>query len=98
MERYKKINEISIIPTNNPVVLKNSTSGEKTPIEIIIPSKVNNKKPIEANPNFISLVFIKEISDMILIKVDKPRNENRMNISISFIGQAFLFFLMLMVV
>ncbi len=67
------------------MVLKNSTSGKKTPIETIIPSKVNNKKPIEANAIFISLVFIKEISDITLIRVDKPRNENRMNISISFI-------------
>ncbi len=73
------------------MVLKCSTAGEKTPIEKIIPMKVNNKKPIEANANFISLVLIREINDMILNKVDKPRNENRMNISISFIGQAFLF-------
>jgi len=73
------------------VVLKCSTAGEKTPIETIIPMKVNNKKPIEANANFISLILIREINDMILSKVDKPRNENRMNISISFIGKAFLF-------
>jgi hypothetical protein len=91
MERYKKINEINITLINNSVVLKCSISAEKTPIETIIPSKVNNKKAIEANPNFISLVFTKEISDMILINVDKLRNENRMNISISFIGQVFLF-------
>ncbi|MCJ7571081.1 MAG: hypothetical protein MUO82_04295 [Candidatus Thermoplasmatota archaeon] len=71
--------------------MKCSTDGEKTPIETIIPIKVNNKKPIEANANFISLVLIREIIDMILSKVDKPRNENRMNISISFIAQAFLF-------
>jgi len=66
-----------------------STAGEKTPIETIIPSKVNNKKPIEANAIFISLVFKKEINDIILIKVDKPRNENRRKSSISFIDRAF---------
>ena len=71
--------------------MRSSTADEKTPIETIIPMKVNNKKPIEANANFISLILIREINDMILSKVDKPRNENRMNISISFIGQAFLF-------
>jgi len=70
-------------------VLKCSTSGKKTPIETIIPIMVNNKKPIEANANFISLILIKEINDIILSKVDKPRNENRMNISISFIDQTF---------
>ena len=73
------------------MVLKCSTAGEKTPIETIIPRMVNNKKPIEANANFISLVLIREINDMIVSKVDKPRNENRMNISISFIGLTFLF-------
>jgi hypothetical protein len=52
---------------------------------------VNSKKPIEANAIFISLILIREIHDMILSNVDKPRNENRMNISISFISQAFLF-------
>jgi len=66
-----------------------STAGEKTPIETIIPSKVNNKKPIEANAIFISLVFRKEINDIILITVDKPRNENLRKSSISFIDQAF---------
>jgi fructose-1,6-bisphosphatase/sedoheptulose 1,7-bisphosphatase-like protein len=71
--------------------LKCSTAGEKTPIETIIPRMVNNKKPIEANANFISLVLIREINDMIVSNVDKPRNENRMNISISFIGWTFLF-------
>jgi hypothetical protein len=35
------------------------------------------------------LVFKKEINDIILIKVDKPRNENRRKSSISFIDQAF---------
>lgn len=69
--------------------MKCSTAGEKTPIETIIPSKVNNKKPIEANAIFISLVFKKEINDIILIKVDKPRNENRRKSSISFMDQAF---------
>ena len=68
-----------------------STAGEKTPTETIIPVTVNNKKAIEANAIFISLVFTKEISDMMLNNVDKPRNENRMNISISFMGQSFLF-------
>jgi len=66
------------------VVIKCSTAGEKTPIDTIIPSKVNSKKPIEANAIFISLVLIREINDMILSNVDKPRNENRTNISISF--------------
>lgn len=70
-------------------MLKCSTAGKKTPIETIIPIMVNNKKPIEANANFISLILIKEINDIILSKVDKPRNENRMNISISFIDQTF---------
>ena len=74
-----------------------STDGKNTPIETIIPTMVNNKKPIEANAIFISFVFTKEISDMILNNVDKPRNENRMNISISFMDQAF-FFLMFIVV
>ena len=69
--------------------MKCSTSGEKTPIETIIPSTVNNKKPIEANAIFISLVFRKEINDIILITVDKPRNENLRKSSISFIDQAF---------
>jgi hypothetical protein len=69
--------------------MKCSTAGEKTPMETIIPSKVNNKKPIEANAIFISLVFKKEINDIILIKVDKPRNENRRKSSISFMDQAF---------
>lgn len=73
------------------MVMKCSTDGKNTPIETIIPCKVNNKKPIEANAIFISLVFTKERNDMILNNVDKPRNENRRNISISFIGQAFLF-------
>jgi hypothetical protein len=68
-----------------------STADEKTPIETIIPTIVNKKKPIEANANFISLVFTKEISDIILNNVDKPRNENRMNISISFMSQTLLF-------
>ena len=68
-----------------------STAGKNTPIETIIPTKVNSKKPIAAKAIFISLVFIRETNDMILINVDKPRNENRTNISISFIGQAFLF-------
>jgi DNA transposition AAA+ family ATPase len=71
--------------------MKCSTAGEKTPIETIIPSTVNNKKPIEANAIFISLVFIREINDMILINVDKPRNDSRKNISNSFICQAFSF-------
>jgi DNA transposition AAA+ family ATPase len=71
--------------------MKCSTAGEKTPTETIIPSKVNNKKPIEANAIFISLVFIREINDMILINVDKPRNDSRRNISNSFIYQAFSF-------
>ena len=73
------------------MVMSCSIAGEKTPTETIIPTMVNNKKPIEANPIFISLVFTKEISDMILNIVDKPRNENRMNISISSMGQAFFF-------
>jgi len=73
------------------MVMSCSIAGEKTPTETIIPTTVNNKKPIEANPIFISLVFTKEISDMILNIVDKPRNENRMNISISFMSQAFFF-------
>jgi hypothetical protein len=68
-----------------------STADENTPIETRIPSKVNSKKPIEANAIFISLVLIREMNDMILINADKPRNENRRNISISFIGQVFLF-------
>ncbi len=68
-----------------------STTDEKTPIDTIIPTTVNNKKDIEANAIFISLVLLKEISDMILNIVDKPRNENRMNISISFMSQAFFF-------
>jgi hypothetical protein len=71
--------------------MKCSTAGEKTPIETIIPSKVNSKKPIEANAIFISLVFIREINDMILINVDKPRNDSRKNISNSFIGPTFSF-------
>ena len=73
------------------MVTKCSTDDMNTPIETIIPSKVNSKKPIEANAIFISLVFMREINDMILINVDKPRNENRTNISISFIDQTFLF-------
>jgi hypothetical protein len=73
------------------VVTKCSTTGKNTPIETIIPSTVNSKKPIEANPIFISLVLMRETNDMILINVDKPRNENRTNISISFMSQAFLF-------
>ena len=68
-----------------------STAGEKTPTETIIPTAVNTKKPIEANAIFVSFVLIREISDMMLNNVDKPRNENRINISISFIGQLFLF-------
>jgi hypothetical protein len=68
------------------VVTNCSTADEKTPIDIIIPSKVNSKKPIEANAIFISLVLIREINDMMLINVDKPRNENRTNISIWFMG------------
>ena len=68
-----------------------SIAGEKTPSETIIATTVNNKKAIEANAIFISLVLTREISDMILINVDRPRNENRMNISISFMGQTFLF-------
>ena len=68
-----------------------STAGKNTPIETMIPSTVNSKKPIDANAIFISLILIREINDMILINVDKPKNENLTNISISFIGQAFLF-------
>jgi hypothetical protein len=68
-----------------------STDWEKTPTETINPSKVNNKKPIVANAIFSSFVFTKEIRDIILSNVDKPRNENRMNISISLICQALLF-------
>jgi hypothetical protein len=79
------------MPTRTSVVMSCSTTGKKTPIETMIPSRVNNKKPIEANAIFISLVFTKEINDMILNNIDKPRNENRMNISISFISQALLF-------
>jgi hypothetical protein len=67
-----------------------SIACEKTPAETMIPITVNNRNPIEANPIFISLVFTKEISDMILNIVDKPRNENRMNISISFMGPTLL--------
>ena len=73
------------------MVIKCSTAGKNTPIETRIPSKVNNKKPIEANAIFISLVFIREINDMILINVDKPRNDRRKNISNSFIGPTFSF-------
>lgn len=66
-----------------------SISGEKTPIETRILSKANNKKPIDANAIFISFVFIREINDMILINVDKPRKDSRKNISNSFIGLTF---------
>jgi hypothetical protein len=71
--------------------MKCSTADENTPIETRIPSKVNSKKPIEANAIFISLVFIREINDMILINDDKPRKDSRKNISNSFICQAFSF-------
>jgi hypothetical protein len=71
--------------------MKCSTAGKKTPIETIIASKVNSKKPIEANAIFISFVFIREINDMILINADKPRKDSRKNMSNSFIGQAFSF-------
>jgi len=62
---------------------------EKTPIDAIILITVNNKNPIEANAIFTSFVLTKERSDMRVINVDKPRKENRRNISISFIGQTF---------
>lgn len=78
-----------MVPTSTSVVTNCSTTGEKTPIKTMIPSTVNSKKPIEANAIFISLVFKKEINDIILIKVDKPRNENRRKSSISFMDQAF---------
>jgi len=68
-----------------------STVDEKIPIETSNPSKVKSKKPIEANAIFISLVLRKEITEMILNKVDKQRNENRRKSSISFIDQAFSF-------
>ena len=64
-----------------------SIADEKTPIDAIILIKVNNKKPIEANAIFTSFVLTKERSDTIVINVDKPRKENRKNISISFMGQ-----------
>ena len=78
------------MPKRTSVVMRCSTAWEKTPIETIIPSKLKNKKPIVANAIFSSFVFIKEISDIILSNVDKPRKENRMNISISFICQTLL--------
>lgn len=66
-------------------------ADEKTPIEAIILIPVNNKNPIEANAIFNSFVLTNEISDIILINVDKPRNENRRNISISFMSPPYCF-------
>ena len=61
-----------------------SIAKEKTPMDTSIPSIVNNRKPIEANANFISFIFISDSNEMILRMLDSPRNENRRNISSSF--------------
>ena len=74
---------------NTSVVTNCSTVGEKIPIETSNPSKVKSKNPIVANAIFISFVLRKEITEMILNKVDKLRNENRKKSSISFIGRPF---------
>ena len=66
------------------MVTRSSTADKKTPIETIIPSMVNNKKPIVAKAIFSSLVFTKDRSDIILTTTDRPRNENRMKSSSSF--------------
>ena len=82
---------MNVIPMSTSVVTNCSTVGEKIPIETSNPSKVKSKNPIVANAIFVSLILRKEITEMILIKVDKPRNENRRKSSISFIDQAFSF-------
>lgn len=70
--------------TNTVVVIMVSTTAEKTPKETITPSMVNMRNPIEANAIFISFVFLRESNETMLISVDNPRNENRRNISSSF--------------
>lgn len=62
-----------------------SIAEEKIPIDTRMPSIVNIRKPTEANANFISFTFFSDSNEMILMSVDKPRNENRRNISNSFI-------------
>ena len=76
---------MKVKPTNMVVVIMVSTTGEKTPMETITPSITNTRNPAEANPIFISFVFLSESNEIILISVDSPRNENRKNISNSFI-------------
>ena len=68
-----------------------STAEEKIPMVTRMPSIVKRRKPAEANANFISFIFVSDSNEMILMSVDKPRNENRRNISISFITQTLLF-------
>jgi len=76
------------------VVMSDSTDATNTPSDTRQPTAVNTKNAIEAKAIFSSLVFTKESSEMILTTDDKPRNENRMKSSSSFIGHASLFFLM----
>jgi hypothetical protein len=61
-----------------------STAEEKIPMVTRMPSIVKRRKPTDANANFISFIFISDSNEMILISADKPRNENRRNISSSF--------------
>jgi hypothetical protein len=61
-----------------------SIADEKIPIDTRIPSIVNMRKPMEANANFISFIFVSDSNEIILMSIDKPRNENRRNISSSF--------------
>ena len=65
-------------------VMMVSIAEEKTPMDTSIPSMVKSRKPIEANANFISFIFITDSNEMILRMLDTPRNENLRNISSSF--------------
>jgi len=76
---------MNVIPASIPMVLVSSMIDEKIPPTIKIPSRVNMRNPAEAYPIFISLILISEASEIILIITDKPRKENLINISISFI-------------
>jgi hypothetical protein len=82
---------MKLIPTTVVGVTMVSITDEKTPMDTSMPSIVKIRKPTEANAIFISFIFFSDSNEMILMSVDKPRNENRRNISISFITQTLLF-------